>query len=466
MYEFATLVVGSMKQMSARAAILALGFGCILAQMAPAQAPGGGGTNLSRASQLPASTGESGGSPVSVQPSSVQVGGGFSGSIVGSQIPAGPVQLTLADAVKRGLAANLGPITADDSARAARAERLQALSALLPNIAATASDTVTQVNLAAYGFQFNVPASLGFSIPSVVGPYNYSSLQGNLSQSIYDPVARKNWQAAKASEQAANLSVKDARELVVLAVAGTYLQTLSTAARITSQKAQVDNAQAIFEQAKVRKAAGTNARIDVTRSQVELQTEQQRLSSLTGDYRKQMIALARLIGLPQDRELNLVDALDKNTSAIPDAAQAIQQALSQRRDLHATEAQVKAAELALSAARAERLPAASVSGNYGVMGPNPTTTHGVFGVTASVTMPIWMGGRTGADIEQAETTLHQRQAELTDQRGRVEQGVRNALIELETATGQVTVAEKQQKSGDRNVNAGARSFCGRCCDNR
>jgi outer membrane protein TolC len=350
----------------------------------------------------------------------------------------------LAEAVKRGLATNLGPITANDSARAARAQRLQALSSLLPNITANASNTVTQVNLAAYGFQFHVPSSLGFSIPSVVGPYNYSSLQGSLSQTLFDQVARRNWQSAKAGEQAAGLSAKDAHELVVLAVGGTYLQVLSTAARVASQQAQVNNAQAIYQQAQVRKAAGTNARIDVTRSQVQLQTEQQQLTSLQADYRKQLIGLARLIGLPQDREITLADALDSNAAAVPDAAQAIQQALSQRADLQATAAQVKAAELAVSAAHAERLPTASISGNYGVIGPNPASTHGVFAVTASVTMPIWMGGRTGADIDEAETTLHQRQAELADQRGRVEQAVRTALIDLETAEGQVKVAENNK----------------------
>jgi outer membrane protein TolC len=231
---------------------------------------------------------------------------------------------------------------------------------------------------------------------------------------------------------------------VVLAVGGTYLQVLSTAARVASQQAQVDNAQAIYQQAQVRKAAGTNARIDVTRSQVQLQTEQQQLTSLQADYRKQLIGLARLIGLPQDREITLADALDSNAAAVPDAAQAIQQALSQRADLQATAAQVKAAELAVSAAHAERLPTASISGNYGVIGPNPASTHGVFAVTASVTMPIWMGGRTGADIDEAETTLHQRQAELADQRGRVEQAVRTALIDLETAEGQVKVAENNK----------------------
>jgi outer membrane protein TolC len=414
------------------------------AGICPAQATGGGGSALTRAAQLPPSTGESGGSPVSAQQNAVQVGGDFSGSIPGEAISSGPIQLTIAEAIKRGLAANLGPIAAGDSARAARAQRLQALSALLPNISASASDTVTQTNLAAYGFQFNVPASLGFSIPSVVGPYNYSSLQASLSQSLFDPVARRNWQSAKAGEQAAGLLAKDAHELVILAVGGTYLQVLSTAARVASQQAQVDNAQAIFQQAQARKAAGTNARIDVTRSQVQLQTEQQSLASLQADYRKQIIGLARLIGLPQDREIHLTDALDSKAEPLPDAAQAIQQALLHRSDVQATAAQVKAAELAVSAARAERLPTASLNGNYGVIGPNPASTHGVFAVTAAVSMPIWMGGRTGADIEQAQSVLHQRQAELADQRGRVEQAVRNALIELETAQGQVKVAESNK----------------------
>jgi len=428
-----------MKHLLGKAALLAIG-----ASVAWAQAPGGGTSGLSHATQLPLSGASAGSGSVSAQPAAIQVNGAYAGSVASEQVPTGPISLSIADAVKRGLAANLGPIAANDSARATRAQRLQALSALLPNISASASDTVTQVNLAAYGFQFHVPASAGFSIPSVVGPYNYSSLQGTLSQSVFDLVQRRNWQAAKATEHASELSAKDAREMVILAVAGTYLQTVSAAARVTSQKAQVDNAQAIYNQAQVRKAAGTNARIDVTRSQVELQTEQQRLSLLSADYRKQMISLARVIGLPQDREITLTDSLNATSTVLPDSAKALQAAFSHRADLQAMAMQVRAAEIAVSAARAERLPSAAVNGNYGVIGPNPSTTHGVFAATASVTMPIWQGGRTGADIEEAAAVLHQRQAELADQRGRVEQGVRNALVDLETSIGQVKVAESSK----------------------
>jgi outer membrane protein TolC len=428
-----------------------------------AQTASSGATPSTRATQLPMTpTGIQSGAVTTQQTavgsegpatgnSSVQVGGNFAGSVPARNVPPGALTLTLADAVKRGLAANLGPITADNTSRASRAERIQALSSLLPNISASASDTITQVNLAAFGFQFNVPASVGFAIPSVVGPYNYSSLQGQLSQSIYDAVARRNWRAAQETEKATQLSAKDARELVVLAVGGSYLQTVATAARVDSQRAQVANAQAINRQAQVRKEAGTNARIDVTRSAVELQTEQQRLSSLEADLRKQKIALARLIGLPQDRDLILAEPLGVQQSDMPEASVAIQQAFERRPDLKALEGHVRAAELALGAARGERLPSVNLSGNYGVIGPNPATTHGAFAVTGAVNVPIWQGGRVKGDILQAQATLDQRRAELADQKGKVEQDVRTALIELETANGQVHLAESNRSLANETL---------------
>ncbi len=376
--------------------------------------------------------------------SSVQVSGNVHGSVPGDALPAGEVTLTLADAVKRGLQTNLGAITAANSTAGAAAQRIQALSSLLPHISANATETVNQVNLAAYGFKFNLPPGLGFSIPSVVGPFSYSQAQGAVSQSVYDPVARRNYQSTRELERASGLSAKDARELVVLAVAGSYLQTIATAARIDSQRAQVANAQAVADQAQTRKTAGTNSKIDVMRTLVELETQKQRLNALESDFRKQKLALARVIGLPLDRDFTLSEPLSSTVVPLPEAAASVQHALQTRWDLRAAEAQVKAAERVVSAAHAERLPTVSFDADYGVLGANPIHTHGVFAVTGSVNMPIWLGGRVKADIQEAEATLHQRQAELADQRGQVEQEVRTALIELETALGQIQLAQSNR----------------------
>jgi outer membrane protein TolC len=159
---------------------------------------------------------------------------------------------------------------------------------------------------------------------------------------------------------------------------------------------------------------------------------------------KQKIALARVIGLPQDRGLILTESLTFHELPSPEASAEIVRAEKTRADLQSAEAQVRAADQALSAARGERLPSVTLNGNYGVLGTDPTSAHGVFAVTGSVNVPIWEGGRIKGDIQQAEATLRQRKAELEEEHGRVEQEVRNALVELRTASGQVQLAERNR----------------------
>lgn len=430
----------------AAAAAASLGFaqltpGAAASGTRPITLPPSGGGNVAGQASIQQSTAPAGADTLT---SSVQINGNLQGSVPGAALPPGPVTLTLADAVRRGLETNLGLIASANASATAAAQRVQALSALLPNISANTSESIMAVNLAAYGFKFNVPASLGFSIPTVIGPFSYWQAQGSVSQSLYDPVARRNLKSAKDLERSAALSAKDARELVVLAVAGAYLQTVATGARIESQRAQVDNAQAIYDQAQVRKNAGTNSRIDVMRTLVQLETEKQRLTSLQSDFDQQKLALAGVIGLPLDREIKLSEPLTPETVPVPTAAQAIDQALELRSDLRAAQAQVDAARRAVDAARGERLPSVSLSGDYGFSGPDPGSAHTVYTGTVNVNVPVWMGGRIGADIREAEAALHQREAELADARRSIEQDVRSAILKLNTAAGQVQVAESNR----------------------
>jgi outer membrane protein TolC len=48
------------------------------------------------------------------------------------------------------------------------------------------------------------------------------------------------------------------------------------------------------------------------------------------------------------------------------------------------------------------------------------------------------------DVAEAEATLSQRRAELADAKAHVEQDVRDAVIELQTSAGQVTVASSNR----------------------
>jgi outer membrane protein TolC len=83
-----------------------------------------------------------------------------------------------------------------------------------------------------------------------------------------------------------------------------------------------------------------------------------------------------------------------------------------------------------------------VNADYGAIGVNPAQSHGTFAVVGTLRIPIWLGGRTEGNIDQAEAALAQRKAELSDVLGRIESDVRNAYLDLQAAASQVDVAQK------------------------
>jgi outer membrane protein TolC len=149
-----------------------------------------------------------------------------------------------------------------------------------------------------------------------------------------------------------------------------------------------------------------------------------------------------MTGLPPNDQYDLSDDVPFSPAPLVTVDDALRQAFEQRSDLKAAAAQVRAAGLALSGARSERLPSLTVSADYGVIGPNPAQSHGTFSVTGTLRFPIWEGGRAAGDIEQADATLTQRGAELEDLKLEVESEIRKVYLDLQSATSQVEVAQK------------------------
>jgi outer membrane protein TolC len=371
--------------------------------------------------------------------------GASDGSVPTAQTPGAPLALSLDDAVQRGLKSNLGSVAFQQMLRRAAGQSTADRSFLLPQINGLLTGVDQQTDLAALGFSsihLNVP---GFSFPTVIGPYHYFDLRTGVSQSILDMTRLITYRATQQNLKATQLSAEDVRDLVALSVTGAYLQVVASGARVDSARAQVATAQATYQQAVDRHNAGVAARIDATRSQVELQTEQQRLTSVENDLAKQKIALGRLIGLPPAQEFTLSDALPFAPLNSITLDQALSRAAANRADLKAADAQIHAAELTKRAAEAERLPTISVGADYGVIGVNPTNSHGTFNLTGSVRVPIWNGRRSHGDAEQADAAIEQRRAEYQDLRGRIDAEIRTAFLDLNSAASQVNVADSNRK---------------------
>jgi outer membrane protein TolC len=366
--------------------------------------------------------------------------------------------------VDRALEFNLGAVGLTEAVRQARGQSKVARSYLLPNLNASLNETVQQTNLRALGLHFDLPVA-GFAPPTIVGPFNYFDVRASLSQTVLDLTARNNYLAAKEIARANELLFDDARDLIVLAVGGTYLQVIAARSRIDAARAQLATAESLFKQTSEQRAAGVVAQIDLNRSQIQLLTQQQRLTSLENDYSKLKINLARLTGLPPNEQYEISDAIPFAEAPPLSLEDALKQALEQRSDLKAAQAQVEAAERARSAARAERLPSFAVHADYGVIGTNPSQSHGTFTVAGTVRVPIWQGGRIKGQTEIAEAALDQRRAEAEDVKGRIESEVRTAYFDLQAAASQVEVARTNIRVATQNLELTRQKFEAGVSDN-
>jgi outer membrane protein TolC len=386
----------------------------------------------------------------------------FQGSVPRGVASSTPLALTLHDAVDRGLKANLGLLVSDSANDSARGQRLQMLSALLPHLNAQASYTEEQLNLKTFGFNFTIP---GVSLPSIVGPFHYTDARAYASWSAFDYSARKNFRSAQASQRAAQLSVMDARDLVVQATASAYLQIIADASRIEAIQSQVATSQALYDRAVDQQNAGTAAGIDVLRSQVELKQQQQRLLAQRNQFDKDKLALGRVIGLPPGQEFNLAETAPFSPFTSLNQDEALKTALAQRPDYQSYQARVRAAQETVRAARGERYPTASVTADYGDIGFSPNNSHGTFSFVASAKVNLFDGGRISADEIQAKAALKQRQDEAADLASQIDYQVRTAFLDIRTAADQVTVARDNLDLANQTLTQSRDRFLAGVTDN-
>ena len=364
----------------------------------------------------------------------------YSGSVPAGKATGDVVPLSLKDAIARGLKQNLGLLLTNEGITSARGQYWKDRSGLLPNLSTSTSFSDEQINLSTVGFNVKAFGPLGIHINPIAGPFGVFDTRAFATQSIFDWRTIQQTRSSAQQLKAARYSYKDARELVVFAVASAYLQTIADAARVDTAIAQRDTAQALSDQATDQFKAGTTAAIDALRAKVELQTREQQVISARNDLAKQKIALARVIGLPTDQEFTLADNPAYEPSARISLQEALSRAYATRADYQSALAQVRAATLARKAAVAGYYPSVSTAVNYGDIGVNPNNSHGTLSATAALNVPIFQGGRVHGDVLQAEAALRQSQELLGNLRAQIEQDVRDSLLDLQSAAELVEVA--------------------------
>lgn len=354
-------------------------------------------------------------------------------------------QLSIDDAIRMGIENNLALTEARQNQQTAKAQASQTLNLLLPNVYITGGTGFHQYNLEAQGFRGELLHAFGLP-PSEIAQFKFVTKvdltqgQAYLSQTLFNWAGWDLYRAMKTGAKAAYYNAQSTRGLVVLNVGTTYLQAIADGAQLDYANSLQKTDETLLNQAVAQHEAGTTANLDELRARVTYQTQQQAVIDAENTLEKDKITLKRQIGMDPAQKIQLTDAVPFADLAAMTIEDAKREAYANRQDYQALLQNIRVAELERKAATHERFPTVNFNGNYGVSGIAGGPYHGVFMAAGSIDVPLFQEAKFRGDRDVAESQLDSYRSQMADLRNKIDQQLRDSLLDLKTASDLVNVA--------------------------
>jgi len=367
------------------------------------------------------------------------------GSKAAAQQPP-PYRLTLQDAIQKALQANLGVLIAGTNVEEAEAARVRSLSAaLLPRVSAQSYANVQNRDLQAFGL--SLP---GVPIPHVVGPFSNYDFRVYAQQNVVDLASYRQLKAGERAVDAGKLSLQDARDMIVRAIAALYLNAQSAAARAEAAQSRVTDSTALFKLAKDKHDAGTATGVDVLRAQVQLANDRQALLVAENQFKQSLLTLARTMGMNPGTPLELAEPLQYRNLNQQDIDTLVPAALLARADYLSLASQRQGLVEQQRANVARWYPKMSVNGNFGGIGRSIGGVLPTGLIQGQIDFTVFDRDRTG-EAQQLASRVRRMDDQIADLRRGIEEDLREALLNLDSAQEQVTVARDGQDLAQREL---------------
>lgn len=371
---------------------------------------------------------------------SLGVSAGAQQSPISATAPSGG--LTLSQAIREALQQR--PLLTADTARAeaARARVGQARAGLRPRV----------------DLQFSasegLPGAPQVFIGGLAGSPFKKHVGGSvtLTQTLLDfgrtrAAVRASQAEVAASEQALQVD----RQQVALEVQQAYFQALQ-AQRLLQVNEQIrEQRKLVARQAETLRENGLASRVDVELAEVQVSQAELSVVSARNDIQTAFAALSAAMGRVVPVRVVLEDTvrggMGEAASTPVDAEAAVAEALKNRPELQQLEAQVRAEQSRVAAARAGKKPLLNALASVGKVNPGPLIQEAddPYAVAVVLAFPLFTGGLVEGQIEEAKRNTAAARAGRDELANQVRQQVISALANLTASEEMLRVAEAQLK---------------------
>lgn len=272
-----------------------------------------------------------------------------------------------------------------------------------------------------------------------IQPFNQWGAQAQFNQAILAPALFPAIRAAYLGEQVAALNIENARREVLFGVAQLYFGVAGLKQAVAVQERLLEINRAHEKDARIRYDAGALPRVALLRAEIDRARSEQDLKRAQNALAGMKLSLGTLL----DRA-GPFDVTAPQAPAIPADVTPLREAVSQRPDLKAAQAQVALTQSQRLASWLRYAPSLGANGVYrysnvgGFTGENAS-----WAVSLGLNWTLLDGGLREAEVREAgakvaEARAAQRSAEL-----KASEEFSRALLELDSARANKVKAEEQ-----------------------
>lgn len=348
--------------------------------------------------------------------------------------PAETLRLNLPEAVRLALQGGTQAELARSAEERAAVARREAFSSLLPQVDARLLRYSQSINLATFGFE--IPGQ-----PPVVGPFNVTDAQLAAAMQVFNLAALRHLRALRQAEAATRYDIEAAENDVAAAVARLYLLVQRAATQVASRQADVALFERLLKSAQDEFAAGTGTRLDVAQANVQVARARQALLVAQNDEENAKLALLNAIGANEASDVALSGTV---APPVPPPGDAVARARAQRPELKELAAREAAARLGVDAARARRLPSVAFEYQGDLSGNKSDDLRYSRRIAGVVAVPL-LHGDIEANIARAKIEQHDVELQRAQRERDVEQDVRRATLNVQSANARAAVAEESAR---------------------
>jgi outer membrane protein len=328
---------------------------------------------------------------------------------------------------------------------------------LLPTVSSYVQEAGRTFNTSTLGIDFpSTPGTPPLFDPKgqVLGPINTIDIRGRVQENFLDFAALGRVHSAQAEARSSTAVAQATAEQAATTATMAYVRAMRADADLHARQADTLLATDLLGIAQAQLQAGTGVGLDVTRARAQLAATRASLIASRNGRDHAHLDLLRALSLPVETKIVLSDSLSlvaAATEPIPDEATLIAQALRSRPDILAEQARVRAAQMGLSAIKAERLPTLGLVADDGVIGKNgakllPTYTWGL-----QVTIPMFDGFKREARVQEQRSVIKEAELRQRDVEQQAASDVRGAVLDLAAAREQLDAATERLRLAEQEL---------------